>query len=195
MRVLVLAASLAMLAGTPALAQSGDEAVAGALACQAVRGTKARLRCFEDAMPALKEAHPGAVALAAERAEAARLAAAESAKEEFGLSPAQQEETKTASAGQYERDAFGESDLKDDDDDEVEEVEGKALEIGKNNRGKIFVILDNGQVWRQIAGDSASPYYPKNVDGLPVTIKKGTFGSYFVKIGNAKAAFKAERIK
>lgn len=198
MRIAVLAAGLAALAATPVLAQSGDQAVAEALACEAVRGTKARLRCFEDALPALKAAHPAAVALAGERAEAAKLAAAEEAKEEFGLSPAQQEE-KTASAADYERDAFGSEDLAksrdSDEDDEVDRVDGVAVEVGKNNRGKIFVILDNGQVWRQIVGDSNSPYIPKEVAGLPVTIEKGSFGSYFVKIGKAKSAFKAERIK
>lgn len=200
MRVSILSlAGVVVLTAAPAMAQTSDEAVAEALACQAVRGSKARLKCFEAALPALRAAHPEAVALSAERAEAARLAAAEESKEEFGLSPVQQEkDQKTASAEDYEREAFGESDLanvSDDNDDEVKSVDGTAVEIGKNNSGKIFVILDNGQVWRQIAGDSSSPYYPKNVDGLPVTIRKGALGSYFVKIGKSKDAFKAERIK
>lgn len=190
-------AVIAGLCAPAALAQSsGDEAVAEVLACEAVRGTKARLRCLEAALPALRAAHPEAAALAATRAEAARLAAAEEAQKEFGLSAAQKDETRTASAADYERDAFGENDLESgDDDDEVESVEGVAVEIGKNNRGKLFVILDNGQVWRQIDGDSSSPYFPKRADGVPVTIKKGALGSYFVKIGKAKDTFKANRIK
>lgn len=192
--LLGMAGVVVLAASAPALAQTSDEAVAETLACQAVRGSKARLKCFEAALPALGAAHPGAVALAAERAEAARLAAAQEAKEEFGLSPQQ-----TASAEDFEREAFGASDLAaaggDDEDDEVESVTGAAVEIGKNNRGKLFVILDNGQVWRQVSGDSSSPYFPKNVDGLPVTIKKGALGSYFVKIGKAKDTFRAERIK
>jgi hypothetical protein len=198
---IALVAALALLPCSSALAQSGDEAVADAIACEAVRGTKARLRCFEAALPALKAAHPAAVALAAERADAARLAAEEAEMQDFGLTPVQKEESdvRTASAEDYEREAFGEEDIKrnseDDDDDEVESVEGVAVEVGKNNRGKIFVILDNGQVWRQIAGDSNSPYIPSDAAGLPVTIKKGALGSYFVKIGKAKSAFKAERIK
>lgn len=202
MRVMLLslACVVAFAAAAPAMAQSGDEAVADALACEAVRGSKARLKCFEAALPALRAVHPGAVALAAERAQAARLAAAEQAKEEFGLSPVQQEkEQKTASAEDYEREAFGADDLAaskgDDEDDEVDRVDGRAIEIGKNNRGKIFVVLDNGQVWRQVSGDSSSPYYPKSVEGLAVTIKKGALGSYFIKVGKAKDAFRAERIK
>ncbi len=190
MRLILLTAGFLVLSA-PASAQSPDEAVAGVLACEAVRGTKARLRCVEAALPALRAAHPGAVALAAERGEAAREAAAQEAKEDFGLSPRQ-----TASASDYERDAFGASDIAaEEDDDEVESIDGAAVEIGKNNRGKIFVILDNGQVWRQIDGDKSSPYFPKNVEGLPVTIRKGAMGSHFVKIGKAKDAFKANRIK
>jgi hypothetical protein len=185
-----------VLSAAPALAQSGDAAVAEALACEAVRGSKARLKCFEAALPALRAAHPGAVALAAARAESARLAAEQAAKEEFGLSPKQQEEQRTASAADYERATFGAGDLKsDDEEDEVESVDGVAVEIGKNNRGKIFVVLDNGQVWRQIDGDSSTPYIPKDAAGMPITIKKGALGSYFVKIGKSKDAFKANRIK
>jgi hypothetical protein len=199
MRIVVVAA-LALLPFSSVLAQSSDEAVADAIACEAVRGTKARLRCFEAALPALKAVHPAAAALATERADAARLAAEEAEKQDFGLTPVQKEESevRTASAEDYEREAFGEEDIKqnsDDDDDEVESVEGVAVEVGKNNRGKIFVILDNGQVWRQIAGDSNSPYIPSDAAGLPVKIKKGALGSYFVKMGKAKSAFKAERIK
>ncbi len=118
-------------------------------------------------------------------------------KRNSALAPCNRKRQKTVSAEDFERDAFGASDLKskDDDEDEVKAVDGLAVEIGKNNRGKIFVILDNGQVWRQIDGDSSSPYIPKSVDGLPVTIKKGALGSYFVKVGKSKDAFKAERIK
>lgn len=194
MRALLSGLAVIFILAAPAMAQTGDEAVASVLACEAVKGSKARLNCIEAALPALRAAYSGAVALAAERAEAARQAAATEAKEEFGLSPKQ-----TASTDEFERDAFGESDLaaanRDHEDDEVKSVAGAALEIGKNNRGKIFVILDNGQVWRQVSGDSSSPYFPKTVEGLPVTIKKGALGSYFVKIGKAKDAFRAERIK
>ncbi len=200
MRLMMAIAGLAILLAGPAVAEAGDESVAEALACQAVRGAKARLRCFEAALPALRDAHPGAVALAATRAEVARLAAKENAEKDFGLSPAQQDETgdRIASANDFERDAFGESDLAGlagDNDDEVEEVSAVAVEIGKNNRGKLFVVLDNGQVWRQNDGDSSSPYFPKNTEGLTVRIKKGALGSYFVKIGKSKDAFKASRIK
>jgi len=195
MRLAISTAVLVLMASSPVSAQTEDQAVADVLACQAVKGAKARLRCFEAALPALREVHPGAVALAGERAEAARLAAAEQAKNEFGL----YESDKDVASNEYEKEAFGANDLpasvRADEDDEVKSVEGLAVEVGKNNRGKLFVILDNGQVWRQIDGDKSSPYIPRNAEGLPVVVKKGLMGSYFIKVGDAKAAFKAERIK
>lgn len=192
---IALFAALAGLSLSPAFAEAGDEAVAGVLACQAVKGSKARLKCFEAALPALRDAHPGAVTLAAGRAEAAREAAAQQAKDDFGLFAQDQEKT---ASNEYEREAFGENDLRSaarDDDDEVKSVDGVAIEVGKNNRGKIFVILDNGQVWRQVSGDKSTPYIPRDAAGLPVIIRKGLMGSYFIKVGKAKDAFKAERIK
>ena len=80
-------------------------------------------------------------------------------------------------------------------DDEIDEIESVAAEVGKTLRGKILVVLENGQIWRQIDGDSSSPYIPRDGAGLPVTIKKGAFGSYFVKVGKARDTFKARRIK
>jgi hypothetical protein len=190
-----MAAGLAVLSFTPALAGPGDEAVANALACQAVKGAKARLRCFDAALPALKTAYPSALALASERAEAARAAAAEQAAEEFGLAKRDEK----ASTNDFEKDAFGASDLpasaRAEDEEEVKAVEASVVEVGKNNLGKIFVVLDNGQVWRQVSGDKSTPYIPRNSEGLPVIIKKGLMGSYFIKVGKAKDAFKAERIK
>ena len=195
MRLALFAALLGLMFSSSAFAQSGEEAVAGVLACQAVKGSTARSRCFEAALPALSEAFPEAVALAAERAKAARLAAAEQEKNEFGLF----ERDREIASNEYEKEAFGSNDLPAsalaDEDDEVKSVEGVAVEVGKNNRGKWFVILENGQVWRQIDGDKSTPYIPRNAERLPVVIKKGLMGSYFIKVGNAKAAFKAERIK
>lgn len=192
MRLTIMTAGLAVLCIAPALAESGDEAVANALACQAVRGTKARLHCFEAALAALKDAYPSAVALAAERADAARAAADEQAKQEFGLL----RRDDAPSSNDYEKDAFGANDLlAEDDEEDVKSVEAVLVEIGKNNIGKLFVILDNGQVWRQVSGDKSSPYIPRNAEGLPVVIKKGVMGSYFIKVGKARDAFKAERIK
>lgn len=195
MRLHLVAAGISLLAASPAMAQPGAEAVADILACDAVRGTKARLSCFEAALPALRAAHPAAVDLAASRAEAARAVAARQAAEEFGLFAREEKPV----ANDYERDAFGANDLppsaRGNDDDEVKSIEGLAVEIGKNNLGKLFVILDNGQVWRQVSGDRSTPYIPRSAEGLPVEIKKGAMGSYFVKVGKSRDAFRAERIK
>lgn len=184
--------TLAICISAPAFADERDDAVADIIACSAVRGAKARAKCYDAALPALKSAHPDALALALSRAEEKRLAAKEEAKDEFGLRGDNDD------ANEYEVAAFGEAMVargEDDDDDEVKSIESTAVEIGKNLRGKIFVVLENGQIWRQIAGDSSTPYIPGDGVGLPVRVKKGAFGSYTVKIGKARDVFKATRVK
>ncbi len=183
---------LAICISAPAFADERDDAVADIIACSAVRGAKARAKCYDAALPALKSAHPDALALALSRAEEKRLAAKEEAKDEFGLRGDNDD------ANEYEVAAFGEAMVargEDDDDDEVKSIESNAVEIGKNLRGKIFVVLENGQIWRQIDGDSSTPYIPGDGVGLRVRVKKGAFGSYTVKIGKARDVFKATRVK
>ncbi|MCA8888519.1 MAG: hypothetical protein KDA46_06815 [Parvularculaceae bacterium] len=194
MRLLFAAiGTIAICTSAPAMADDRDEAVADIIACSAVRGAKARAKCYDAALPALKSTHPDALALALSRAEEMRLAAKEEAKEDFGLRGDRSE------ANEYEAAAFGEAMVAreddDDDDDEVKSIESTAVEIGKNLKGKIFVVLENGQIWRQIDGDSSTPYIPGDGVGLPVRIKRGSFGSYTVKIGKARDVFKARRIK
>ena len=69
------------------------------------------------------------------------------------------------------------------------------LEVGRTAHGKIIVILENGQVWRQIDGDSSTPYIRKNIDGLTARVKKAAFGSYSIRISGTRDAFKARRVK
>jgi hypothetical protein len=190
-------AILATLVAVPALADERDDAVANVIACGSVRGDKARLRCFEAASPALSQAFPAAVTAAQARIEAARIAAKDEAKEEFGLSP---EDARADDP--FEEKAFGAEDLpriatsdEDDDAGDVQSIEAAVSDIGKSVTGRIIVILDNGQVWRQIDGDKATPYIRKKVDGVKATVKRGALGSYWVRIEGTRTAFKARRVK
>lgn len=195
-----LAAALiaAALLTAPAFADERSDAAAEVLSCSSVRGDKARLRCFEKAAPALRDAFPEAAAIAEARAEEARLAAKEEAKEDFGL-PAS-----VANADKpFEEKAFGAEDLpktaKADDDDhddgEVDSIEAGVTEIGRSLNGKLIVFLDNGQIWRQLDSDTSKPYIRKNTEGVTAAIKRGALGSYVVRISGARDAFKARRVK
>lgn len=191
-------AILISFAAAPVLAGEQDDAVANVIACGSVRGDKARLRCFEAAAPALGEAFPEALAAAEVRAEEARMAAEEEAKEEFGLSVPEKRANDP-----FEEKSFGAEDLPkvavkdsdDDNDDQVDSIVAGVTDVSTSVTGRIIVFLDNGQVWRQIDGDKATPYIRKNLDGVSATVKRGALGSYWVRLDNTRTAFKARRIK
>lgn len=189
-------AILISFAAAPVLAGEQDDAVANVIACGSVRGDKARLRCFEAAAPALGEAFPEALAAAEVRAEEARMAAKEEAKEEFGLSVPEKRANDP-----FEEKTFGSEDLpqvaaaENGDDDQVDSIVAGVTDVSTSVTGRIIVFLDNGQVWRQIDGDKATPYIRKNLDGVSATVKRGALGSYWVRLDNTRTAFKARRIK
>jgi len=192
----VSAALLAAFAAAPAFAQNQNEAAAALLSCASVKGDKARLKCFERALPALSAAFPEAAEIAATRAEEAREVAKEETRKDFGLSAA------AARAGEpFEEKAFGAENLPqeakadDEDDGEVDSIEAGVVDVGRSLTGRIIVFLDNGQVWRQIDGDTSSPYISKNLEGVTATVKRGVLSSYFVRISGTHAAFKARRVK
>lgn len=197
MRVLaVLAVSISILATGPALAgpPSPDAALAKLLACDFVDGSKARLRCFEAALAGVRESHPGAVALAeAEREEIARLAAAQEANE-FGLTGRESDRNAFANAGSPAAQADKEERQARIEAKEIDRIESVSVAAGRNNTGRVFVVLESGQIWKQLKSDSTRPVLRSDGEGLPVTIRKGALGSFFVKIGESQA-FRAERIK
>jgi hypothetical protein len=181
---------------SPALADERSDAAAEILSCGSVKGDKARLKCFEKAAPALREAFPEAAAIAEARAEEARLAAKEEAKEDFGLPAA------VANADEpFEEKEFGAENLPksaradDEDDGDVDSIEANVTEIGHSLNGKIIVFLDNGQIWRQIDADTSSPYIRKNIEGMTATVKRGVLSSYVVRLSGTRDAFKARRVK
>ena len=188
---------IAVFLTAPVAAEGGEDAVAELIACGEVRGDKARLRCFERMLPAMRQAFPDATTLAEARAEEARIAAREEAKEEFGLSPAE-----AKANDPFEEKEFGAEDLPrtakveddDEDDDEVDSIESRVVEVGKNLRGKLIVVLENGQVWRQISADQSTPYIPSNYEGT-AEVKRGFMGSYVIRLSDTRDSFKARRVK
>lgn len=193
---LAAALTAAALLTAPAFADERSDAAAEVLSCSSVRGDKARLKCFEKAAPALRDAFPEAAAIAEARAEEARLAAKEEAKEDFGLPASIADADKP-----FEEKAFGAEDLPktaradDDDDGEVDSIEAGVTEIGHSLNGKLIVFLDNGQVWRQLDADTSKPYIRKNIEGVTAAIKRGALGSYVIRISSARDSFKARRVK
>jgi len=70
-----------------------------------------------------------------------------------------------------------------------------VIDIARNKRGKYVVILDNGQVWRQINADTDKLRVPKNATGLGVEIKRKALGAHLLKLDNGNRSIRVERIK
>ncbi|UTW60115.1 hypothetical protein KFE96_07340 [Kordiimonas sp. SCSIO 12603] len=184
---LLLAATL----HTPLQAQDGSpaETVSSAKVCGAIDDTAKRLTCYDKlfrAKTVVAEKKPDAKKLQAALKEAeARAKAAEARLAE--LERKQQELAKQqAKAAQTPEQAFGKSERKAEDIDELEATIEEVATL-KNNQAIIF--LDNGQIWRSI--ESAKRFYLKA--GKTVRIKKGSLGSYRLFVGKSKKALRVKR--
>lgn len=60
--------------------------------------------------------------------------------------------------------------------------------------GRFTVTLDNGQMWKQLDGDTGTPHFDKN-GGDSVTISRGFLGSYNLVVEGHNAMFKVRRIE
>ena len=68
-------------------------------------------------------------------------------------------------------------------------------EVSYNPLGKFIVFLDNGQIWRQIEGDSDQATFHKPAKDNKVTISRGFIGSYNLTINDSVKTFKVTRVK
>ena len=73
-------------------------------------------------------------------------------------------------------------------------VTSEIANFQKDALGRFTVSLSNGQVWRQVAGDTtAAQYHPGRTH--TVTISRGTLGSYDLTFNDRNAAFKVQRVR
>jgi hypothetical protein len=79
--------------------------------------------------------------------------------------------------------------------DEITQVSDNVLEFAKTARGKAIFVLDNGQVWRQIDGDTTNVLAPAPGSRMRVTIEVGFMGSYNLTIEGRNNLIKVNRLK
>lgn len=60
---------------------------------------------------------------------------------------------------------------------------------------KFIVFLDNGQVWRQVEGDTSQARFQRQATDNKVTIERGAFGSYDMHINDGNQDYKVTRVK
>lgn len=134
-------------------------------ACAAVASPEERLACYDAAFPPTVD--PVAEA-------AAREAAQERARQDFGLNRVQLRER--------EPERFR--------DETPDRIEAKVAGISQRPSGERVVTLDNGQVWLLTEATSKGPL----AAGDQVSIKAGAMGS-FLLVTPGRATLRARRIR
>lgn len=98
-------------------------------------------------------------------------------------------------------DLFGAEDLvksrkKEEKDKGSKSLRAKLVSLSFTNSGKYVITLDNGQVWRQIQGDTGRLSL-SGIDGngVPIIINKGALGSHRMRTVSSKRTIRVERVQ
>ncbi len=192
--VVACSAAISFQIGTAA-AGSRDDVLNGLQRCATVTDDKARLACYDALVRPAQEAmaHPP------EPGEANHPPTKEEQKSWFGfdltgLFNSSPEQQKTPQQ-------FGAENLPstkqkvEEAEQAVDSITAGVSEYAFTPFGKFIVFLDNGQVWRQIQGDSDKATFRKAAKDNTVTIERGSLGSYNLMINDSSRNFKVERVK
>jgi hypothetical protein len=77
----------------------------------------------------------------------------------------------------------------------VTSVTSTVLEFARTSRGLSVFILENGQIWRQLEGDTSVVRDPPPGQPMKVTIENGFLGSYNLTIEGRHGLIKVTRLK
>lgn len=182
-RALAALVAAAPLFAASAAAQSADQNAAAdaAIACLDIEDTEARLACLEGAAKELK-----ATRIRSETAEES--AAADAAAPVIAADAMSDEEAFGAEALASTKKAIREK-------ERTTRLNSKVVEFRVNRDGDITAVLENGQVWRQLSGDSTVIRLPNKEKVFTVTIKRGPLGNYMMKVNELKRTIRVRRIK
>jgi hypothetical protein len=175
MRILLAFFLLAFVAGS-AHADAARDALTEIAKCADIADSAERLKCFDSAVPHAKSA------LAAQPEAAAQK---KSFMEWFGF-PQQKPVQKAEDFGKPPAPPGPE---------EITQITANVIEFAKTPHGKSIFILDNGQVWRQLDGDSTEVGNPTPGKVMRVTVEVGMLGSYNLNIEGRNGIIKVRRLQ
>jgi hypothetical protein len=81
------------------------------------------------------------------------------------------------------------------DADGITSITSNVLEFARTSRGLSVFILENGQIWRQLEGDTSVVRDPAPGAPMKVTIENGFLGSYNLTIEGRHGLIKVTRLK
>ena len=191
----VCGAAISFQFGTAA-ASPRDDVLSGLQKCSGITDDKSRLACYDALVRPAQEA----MARPPEAGEATHPPTKEEQKSWFGfdvssLFNSSPETQKTPQ--QFGADNLPSTREKvEQAEQEVDSISAGVTEYAFNPFGKFIVFLDNGQVWRQIQGDSGDkPNFHRNPKDNKVTIERGLIGSYNLTVNDSTRTYKVERVK
>jgi len=191
----VACAAIAVSQSGTVLATPRDEVLESLQKCASVTDDKARLACYDG----LVRPAQAALARPPEPQEATHPPTQQEQKSWFGFdlsglfgaSPSQQTTPQQ----------FGKENLpatKEKEEvaaAEVDSITANVTEYAFTPFGKFIVFLDNGQIWRQLQGDSDHAMFNKVAKDNKVVIQRGFIGSYNMTLNDSSRVYKVERIK
>jgi hypothetical protein len=78
---------------------------------------------------------------------------------------------------------------------EVTRISAGVREFARTARGRAVFVLDNGQTWRQIDGDTSVVHEPAPGEPLKVVIERGLLDSYNLMIDGRNGMVKVRRLQ
>jgi hypothetical protein len=180
-----------VLLGGRASAASRDDVLQALGRCAAIAENNARLACYDALAPRIKDA------LATPPASLAHEPTKEEQESWFGfdigsLFGGGSAEPTTAEQFGKERTVEAQATR---EREEIDSISAGVTEAAFTPVGQFIVFLDNGQVWRQLQGDSDRAHFRSNTKENKVTISRGALGSYNLAINGSDRIFKVTRVK
>jgi hypothetical protein len=159
--------------------------------CREISKSKARLRCFDRATRFLDET--------LERAAQATQTESQGGKDTTSVAalPVGVNPTASYDAEEVDPDAsFGAENLVKKDRNRKKQLRAIATSITTSKSGKYIIVLENGQVWRQISGDTNKLRVRRGAEsGQEVVIKKRSLGAHALLLSNSKLSILVRRVK
>ncbi|MEL7490274.1 MAG: hypothetical protein AAGJ73_06110 [Pseudomonadota bacterium] len=187
-RMPILISVVCFLSAAPAAAGT-DDLIPSLRTCKAIGEDKARLACLDGVLETLELATDTTALDDQADPQVPALANASSAVEEPEPEAEVPEETAE----------FGAEDIKTKQASKKTKrpnlLNATLIELATNKSGKYVMILDNGQVWRQLQSDTGRLSIGKKEANLPVTIKRRSLGGYSFSLERDRRSVRVERLK
>lgn len=185
----------------PALAGPKEDVLHDFSLCADIGNDASRLACFDSLTQRVKALVPRPAVAPAPNVASAPPPAPSRKEQESGFGHDMGSQAATMPSQQTTPEQFGSDRLPPPPQEsanapaELDKITAGVSDVAFTPFGKFIVFLDNGQIWRQLEGDSGHAHFRKNPKSNKVTISRGLLGSYNLTVNDSNALFKVTRVK